>query len=168
MLRYAAFGSNLHPGRLTRRLPAARLEGSGFVAARSLAFYKRSVDGSGKCCLLAPGDGVHVAVYTFDEASKALLDDIEGVGRGYEVTTLEVPGFGECYTYAAAPDYVDERLLPYDWYRDLVVLGCKKLGFPRDYVRRVESQPSVPDPDIARAAANRRLVDALARETCVP
>lgn len=165
MPRYAAFGSNLHPGRLTRRLPAAELLGSGFVAARSLVFHKRSVDGSGKCCLLAAGDGVHVAVYSFDEASQARLDDIEGVGRGYEVTTLEVPGFGDCYTYAAAPDYVDERLLPYDWYRDLVVLGCRKLGFPRDYVQRIETHPSVPDPDAARAAANRRLVRALESES---
>lgn len=168
MPRYAAFGSNLHPGRLTRRLPGAELLGPGFVADRSLRFFKKSVDGSGKCCLLAPGDGVHVAVYSFDDASKALLDDIEGVGRGYELATLDVPGFGDCYTYAADPDYVDPNLLPYDWYRDLVVVGCRRLGFPHEYVRRIETQACIPDPDEARAAANRSLVDALARETCVP
>lgn len=168
MPRYAAFGSNLHPGRLTRRLPSARLEGSGFVADRSLVFHKRSVDGSGKCCLTTPGDGVHVAVYTFDDNAKALLDDIEGVGRGYEIARLSVSGFGDCYTYAAAPDYVDVRLLPYDWYRDLVLLGCRKLGFPTDYVRHIETQPCIADPDAARADANRRLVDALARENGVP
>ena len=128
-------------------------------------FHKRSVDGSGKCCLLPPGDGVHVAVYAFDDAAKDLLDDIEGVGRGYELATLDVPGFGDCYTYAANPDYLDVRLLPYDWYRDLVVLGCRKLDFPSDYVRRIEAQPSIPDPDAARADANRRLVAALEAET---
>lgn len=163
-LRYAAYGSNLHPGRLTRRLTRAKLEGSGFVASHRLTFYKKSVDGSGKCCLLSPGDGVWVAVYTFDRASKALLDDIEGVGRGYEIATLNVPRFGTCYTYAAAPGYVDDRLLPYDWYRDLVILGCDKLGFPADYVQRIKDQPCTPDPDDARAAENRRLVAALQNE----
>lgn len=114
--------------------------------------------------MLTPGDGVHVAIYGIDERSKAALDLIEGIGRGYDVEHIDVPGFGRCFTYAADPDYIDARLLPYDWYRDLVVLGSRKLGFPRDYVRRIESQRCVPDPDAARAATNAALVDALRRE----
>ena len=46
-LLYAAYGSNLHPGRLQKRVDSARLEGTAFVADLSLTFDKRGVDGSG-------------------------------------------------------------------------------------------------------------------------
>jgi hypothetical protein len=45
---------------------------------------------------------------------------------------------------------VDDALQPYDWYRELVLLGCEELRLPGDYARRIESVAAVPDPDSDR------------------
>ena len=50
-----AYGSNLHPFRLTHRVPSAKLLGVVSVPGKRLAFHKRSDDGSGKCLFYAPG-----------------------------------------------------------------------------------------------------------------
>lgn len=162
-IRYAAYGSNLHPDRLRRRIPSAELIGTAFVADHSLLFHKLSVDGSGKCNILAPGDGVHVAVYEFDAAAKAVLDRIEGLGSGYTETALDLDGFGECYTYEAASTHIADNLLPYDWYRELVLLGCLALGFPAAYVEKIRTITAEPDPDPERARVNRDLIRSLRR-----
>lgn len=159
--RYAAYGSNLHPERLHRRVPSAKLIGTAFVPDHSLLFHKRSADGSGKCNILAPGDGVYVAVYEFDASAKTILDRIEGLGDGYAETSLPLAGFGACYTYTAAPTHIVDSLLPYDWYRQLVLLGCLEHEFPTTYVDQVRAIGVEPDPDPERAHTNWQLVRSL-------
>jgi len=157
-VRYAAYGSNLHPLRLARRVPSAQLLGTAHLPTRALEFHKRSADGSAKCTILEPGDGVHVAVYEFLTVEKTDLDDIEGVGIGYDHSSIDVPGFGECYTYVASTSHRNDCLKPYDWYRELVVLGCYKHGFPQDYVSRIERIATDPDPDAERGRLNWEIV----------
>ena len=146
-VRYAAYGSNLHPLRLRARTPSAQLAGTAYLPDWSLRFHKRSIDASGKCSISQGSSGVYVAVYGMSAADKRELDRIEGVGDGYVDATIEVPGFGDCATYIAAESCVDETLQPYDWYRELVLLGCEELGLPRDYARRIEKVAAMPDPD---------------------
>ena len=123
---YAAYGSNLHPVRLSLRLPGAIYQGTAAVPGRRLRFHKRSVDESGKCNITT-GDGIiHVAVYELTGREKSRLAEIEGAG--YTIETLDVPGFGECFTYVAALSYIDERLRPYTWYKELVLVGCEALA----------------------------------------
>lgn len=156
---YAAYGSNLHPVRLQERVPSAELLGKGVVSGRELRFHKRSfVDGSGKCDIV-PGDGlVHVAVYDVPEDEKPLLDGFEGLGNGYRVEIVDVPGFSPCFTYVAMDAYVDPTLRPFAWYRALVLVGCAHLGFPNDYAVAVAAVETTRDPDAARRAANMDLV----------
>jgi hypothetical protein len=144
---------------MQERLPAARLIGRGILPGHGLHFHKRSVDESGKCSILAAGTGVHVAVYELSAGDKRLLDEIEGVGRGYEVEIVDVPGFSDCATYRAETSYVDDRLTPYDWYRELVLLGCRYHGFPGVYVDRLASLEVRADPDPVRSEANRQLIE---------
>ncbi len=149
-MRYAAYGSNLHPLRLSRRVATARLLGTAFLPDWSLHFHKRSVDASGKCSIQRDGAGVHFAVYDISRADKRILDGIEGVGSGYEVVKLEIPGFGECFSYTASTSHIDDGLQPYDWYRALVLAGARALDFPGDYVAGIAGTRARRDPDAER------------------
>ena len=161
---YAAYGSNLHPVRLSLRLPGSRYQGTATIPGKRLRFHKRSVDRSGKCNI-ATGDGIiHVAVYELTEQEKFQLDEIEGAGSGYTVETIEVPRFGECFTYVATLSYIDERLRPYSWYKELVLAGCEALEIPANYIARIRKIPAMDDPDQIRHDNNMKIVE-LARKS---
>ena len=145
--------------RLGERLPSARLLGPGFLAGYQLEFHKRSQDESGKCSISPGGSGVHVAVYEISVADKQRLDEIEGVGRGYADAVVDVPGFSDCSTYRAEPAFVDDGLSPYEWYRELVLLGCRFHGFPDSYIARIEAVGSIEDPDAGRQQRRRQLLE---------
>lgn len=161
MIRYAAYGSNLHPIRLIDRIPSARLLGTSFVPGWSLQFHKRSKDGSGKCSILRPGDGIHIAVYEMRKTEKQELDKIEGLGKGYEDATIEVPEFGRCSTYLGSASQVCNDLTPFDWYKEMVLLGCRRLAFPSDYVSMIEAVPASRDPHEKRSRRQWQIVDRL-------
>lgn len=158
---YAAYGSNLHPQRLKARTSSAELLDTACLRDWSLRFHKRSVDQSGKCSIEMGSSGVHFAVYEMSAADKRRLDGIEGVGKGYSAATIDVPGFGRCATYVAAESHVDDALAPYDWYRELVLLGCRHLALPDDYIARIEQVAVRPDPEPQRHARSWRLVEML-------
>lgn len=161
MILYAAYGSNLHPIRLTERIPSTRLLGTSFVPGWSLQFHKRSKDGSGKCNLLRPGDGVHIAVYAMRKMGKQELDEIEGLGKGYEDASIDVPGFGRCSTYLGSTSHICNDLAPFDWYKEMVLLGCRKLAFPDGYVSMIEVVTASRDPHEKRRHRQWQLVERL-------
>lgn len=161
VVRYAAYGSNLHPLRLKARTPTARFVGTGYLPDWSLRFHKRSIDTSGKCSIQKGSSGLYVAVYQMSAADKQVLDGIEGVGDGYVDASIVVPCIGECATYIAADSHIDDALEPYDWYRELVVLGCQALQLPADYLRRIEQVLATPDPDPNRGRDNWNIVEML-------
>ena len=160
-MRYAAYGSNLHPGRLGLRLASAQLLGTAFLPDWSLRFHKLSVDTSGKCSIRQGSSGVHFAVYDISDADKENLDRIEGVGSGYDVITLDIPDFGRCFSYSASKTHIDETLDPYDWYQALVLVGARALGFPPDYVKGIAAVPACRDPNDARHREMWNLVDSI-------
>ena len=158
-LYYAAYGSNLHPERLQRRLASARLAGTDFLPDFTLHFLKRGADGSGKCTILPGERGVHFAVYSIDTAEKPLLDRIEGAGHGYDLVTLELPGFGACFSYLASASHFADDLPPFCWYREMVLQGCRLHGFPADYVAAIDAIVPLRDPDHDRRRSNWAIVD---------
>jgi gamma-glutamylcyclotransferase len=160
---YAAYGSNLHPRRLRERIRSARLRGTAFLQNYTLKFHKRGQDRSAKCGFSDCGEGMHVAVYEVDDADRKILDGIEGVGRGYDVDQIRVPGFGECFTYVAARTHIDELLNPFDWYREMVLLGCLTHTFPAAYCERIAAIQVTEDPDPVRRRKNWETVELLRR-----
>ncbi len=156
---YAAYGSNLHPLRLTQRIASARLVATRFLPGWSLHFHKLSQDGSGKCNILRGGDGVHFAIFDICTADKRVLDRIEGVGVGYSNASLSIPGLGDCATYAAQPSHIDDSLAPYDWYKELVLTGARLHGFPDKYLDRIESTLAHADPHPDRRIRSWKTVD---------
>lgn len=164
--QYAAYGSNLHPLRLRKRVPSALQLGTSFLPGYGLSFNKLSwKDGSGKCNVVTGGSGVHLAIFRIAESERSLLDGFEGLGKGYDHFPIEAEGFGSCSSYIAAPDATDESLRPFDWYRQMVLLGCTFNQFPTAYCRRVELASAIEDLDKVRARREWRIVDALRQGT---
>lgn len=168
-LFYLAYGSNLHPYRLAQRIPSASLVGIAALPGKRLTFHKKSRDGSAKCMFVETGldsDTLFGSVYAIDSGEKSTLDDIEGVGLGYDVQTIDVEVGGveyETFTYAADEAYVRPDLLPYEWYRELVILGAEYHGLPADYIAAIAANGSVADPDESRVREKNALLEAMRR-----
>lgn len=122
------------------------------------------MDGSGKCNIVNSGTGVYVAVFEMEEQGKRLLDDIEGVGKGYEDARMEVPGFGSCFSYQGATSHIDDELKPYDWYKEMVLLGCRKQNITGNYVSSIEAVESIRDPVASRSRDQWRVVERLRQD----
>jgi gamma-glutamylcyclotransferase len=136
---YLAYGSNMLTGRLRARCPSAAPIGAGSLHGYALAFCKRSVDFSGKASLVsAPGAVVHGVLFAIDLAERHRLDQAEGPGyRRVEGMRVLVAGSGKPVTacaYVVTEEATDHALLPYDWYRALILAGAAQHGLPPDYV----------------------------------
>ena len=152
-LCYLAYGSNLHPFRLTQRVPNARLLAATRLDGHAVSFTKRSKDGSSKCSLATADSAAYVAIYELPLSEKHLLDAAEGLGEGYDQTKFPVTVADvtfNVFTYIAAATHVSDDLLPYDWYKSMIVEGARYHVFPDEYVRGFELQSCIPDPDVGR------------------
>lgn len=107
---------------------------------------------------------MYVAIYEVSHEDKRILDRIEGLGSGYRELILALPGAGQCATYVAEAGYIDPTLRPYDWYRELVLLGAAAHGFPPDYIERIRAAPVVEDPDGDRCREHRDLIARIRRD----
>jgi hypothetical protein len=162
-LHYLTYGSNLHPMRLQKRIPSASLVGTTELPNRALSFNKRSQDGSGKCTIARADSSQSVfgAIYKIDSQEKPLLDRIEGVGVGYDVHWEDLLVNGartRTFMYVASSGFVDEKLMPYRWYKDLVLAGARYHCFPVDYIEVLEAVGTVGDPDEKRRKANEAIL----------
>lgn len=172
MLYYFAYGSNLHPVRLLERVPSAQLIGVAKHANHSLTFHKRSSDGSSKCNIYHSGSGhVYGAIYSLDPPHKNELDKFEGKGYGYIDIPVLLEHNGreyECFTYIAQASHIVDGLKPYHWYKRLVTLGAKYLGFPDTYLSSIEAVESINDPDNTRKKDKEKLIDRIIRDRQPP
>lgn len=160
---YLAYGSNLLPRRLRARVPSARLVGTVELNGWSLRFHKHGKDDSAKCDLLhtaSAHDVAHGAVFEIAAAERVHLDTAEGLGRGYDLTWLDLAPFARVFLYRAAETHIDERLKPFSWYRDLVEAGARFHGFPAGYVARIREVEALEDPDRERHRRNLALLSA--------
>lgn len=158
---YFAYGSNLLSARLRERTPSARVIGPAVLARHELRWHNVGMDGSGKCDVIAatrPDSHVLGVVYEIDRADKPVLDAAESLGVGYAERETVITLAGRPMTawiYHAL--MIDAQLLPYDWYKALVLAGAREHGFDPHYVDALRAVPSRPDADAARAAHHFRL-----------
>ncbi|MFQ5755801.1 MAG: gamma-glutamylcyclotransferase family protein [Acidiferrobacterales bacterium] len=168
-LLYFAYGSNLHPLRLRERAPSARFVQVTAITEHSLRFHKRGRDGSSKCnayFTAERNDKLLGALYEIDAREKPALDQHEGVGAGYEITTFSVMALGrerEVFAYVAMANHIDESLRPFGWYTELVLLGATYHGFPTTYLESIKLIRTVVDTDQARAGRNERILAQMRR-----
>ena len=159
---YFAYGSNMSTARLRDRMPSCEPLGVAKLSGHSLRFHKRSQDGSGKCNALATGgdDAVIGVLFRFDPKERGKLDSAEGAGKGYEHATVTVINDRgqrrKVLTYLAKQTHIDDRLKPYDWYKEHVLAGAEEHGLPPDYVAEfIQPIEAIEDPDQERARRER-------------
>ena len=155
---YAAYGSNLHPVRLraSDRCPSAKLKGTAVIRGWRLAFRKQSTDGSAKCDAHNtgnPSDELRLAVFTIPVTEEQYLDDAEGFGHGYYKGEIQLTMDGESLTakiYLADQDAIVADA-PYDWYKQMVLLGAEYQNFPSAYIESIQAVHSKTEPKLSRS-----------------
>ena len=159
-MNYFAYGSNLLHARLQARTPVARVLGTGILEEHDSRFHKRGTDGSGKCDAFYTGASthcVHGVVYHLDDAARAVLDRIEGVGCGYCIKEIVLAVAGtslDAFTYVVEDAYIDPNMQPFHWYKRFVVEGARQNGFPPPYIAAIDAVVAKIDPDEARRRRN--------------
>lgn len=159
---YFAYGSNMHAGRLRRRVAGSEPLGPAVLTGYRLRFHKRGRDGSGKCNVVAtddPGDAVHGRLFRVPAAGLDALDRCEGRGYLRERLTVEhAGGATQAVLYVARPDWIDEALAPFDWYHRYVLEGAREAGLPAAYRAAIAAVAARPDPLRLRAVVHRRVL----------
>ena len=163
---YFAYGSNM----LTRRLcapgraPSATMQATGYITGHRLTFDKLGKDGSGKCDALRTGKQLHRVygvVYEIAHADRAALDEAESLGVGYDAARVQVithDGRITALTYIAR--LKQAQLVPFRWYRDLLIAGATEHRLPPDYIQNLRAIPAIDDHDDQRHATHQKLLTA--------
>jgi gamma-glutamylcyclotransferase len=161
-MRYFAYGSNMLEARFKHRsrAPSASCIGVGMLRGYQLRFQKKGKDGSAKCNALETGnldDVVYGVVFLVAEREMLLLDKEEDIERGgysrKEVNIEMLNDFRKLMVacYFANQNFIDNNILPFEWYKALVVAGAKEHNLPEEYIQVLSQYPGVYDSDKERA-----------------
>lgn len=149
---YFAYGSNMLTLRLRARCPSAEPVTVGYANDFTIAFHKRSMDGSGKATLVAePGNRALGVVFRIASGERKALDKAEAGYVAREAFPVVCRSSGErieASTYLASRE--DQRLRPYDWYLALLLAGMREHAIDAAYCRRFRSVAFDPDPNLDR------------------
>lgn len=161
---YFAYGSNMLTKRLQARVPSSSKVINASLNGYSIAFHKRSTDGSAKCNILSKNKSVVCGiVFNIEKTEKPVLDRAEGLGTGYmqeRVTVKNKNGqIMNPFTYIASENYIDDSLNPYKWYKTLVLEGAIEHGLPSNYIKKIQQVKAVSDPDRKRAEMNIKIAN---------
>ncbi len=153
---YLAYGSNMSLRRMIARIPGAERIGIAILEGHQLRFHKISQkDGSGKCDILQTDNRqhhVHGVLFKITPEEKSILDEIEGLGVGYDekvVTVILQNGKKQTASVFYAIT-IDNSLKPFHWYKEHVLRGAKENGFPKSYIEELEKVRSIADHDQER------------------
>lgn len=161
---YFAYGSNLHPHRLKQRIPSSKPVDRAHLYQYRLRYHKNGGDGSAKCNVVHTedqGDWVIGVVYEMLASELPVLDQVEGLGYGYDREICEVKmgkNWTEAYLYIAQPEFIDEDSRPYCWYRDFVVEGARHHQFPEHYIDNHLDVDFKHDENTERRQFNRNII----------
>ena len=162
---YFAYGANVHPGWLCRRIPDAELVGAAVLPGHRLAFRKRGRDGAARSDAQpsdTPGDALPGVLYAVRPDA---LEQLGAAGAGYRMQEVEVLAAGaprRALTWRAEDNAVAAGLVPLDWYVDLIRAGAALLGLPAAHQRWLASVQVTVDRDSEQARIARDLLAASA------
>ena len=141
---YAAFGSNMHPGRMSRRCPHSPLRGTGWLVGWRLTFggEEHGWDGALATIVEDPLEQVFVAVYDVTDEDVAHLDVLESADTGlYRKTRIRVATMlGEQVAWAYVLDAY-EGGLPSASYLGILADAAEAADAPADYVAALRARP---------------------------
>lgn len=146
MRLYAAYGSNLDPGRMRAYCPHSPMTGTGWLEGWRLTFAGEDElgwEGAVSTVVESPGDRVFVALYDVHPWDAAQLDEVEGANAGtydklhVRVATLEGDMTAWIYVFNGY-----EGGLPTAWYLAEIANAAQEAGAPADYVEELRSRPT--------------------------
>lgn len=148
--------------RLQKRVPSATKIGKYYLDRHKLCFHKASEDGSAKCDALFTDDSSDIiigALFQMDESERTYLDNVEGLGNGYDDKYVQVSCEKGIYTEALiyVATHIDKNLQPYSWYLNHVIIGAIETGLPDNYVSTLKQISSIDDPDHTRDLFERQI-----------
>lgn len=156
-----AYGSNMNLNRLTKRVPSAVKVANAFLTGHKIVCNKISNDGSAKANVIetdVPDEIVWGVLFSIDRSEKYLLDKAEGLGKGYieGILTLfdETNNSYAAQIYIGDSNFLDNTLLPYDWYKEFIVSGAIQNKLPAEYILQLQSIACIRDHDEARRIKN--------------
>ncbi len=161
-----SYGSNMYSKRLIKRVPSVKILCIGKSQGFKVEFSKRSEDKSGKATLIKTtnkSDIIWGTISIISKKEKPLLDKAEGLGKGYyeEYIPIKTKTDEGIYllTYIAEDSYIDKKLIPYSWYKTLVIEGAKENGLPKKYIEKLELQEAKEDENIERAKCELKILE---------
>jgi gamma-glutamylcyclotransferase (GGCT)/AIG2-like uncharacterized protein YtfP len=163
-MKYFSYGSNMFHERLSKRVPSCENYRIGTLKKHVLKFHKRSQDDSGKCNAYFTGqeeDEILGVIYDIDPNEKHLLDQAEGLGNGYHESKIQLrtdQGTLVAFMYEADANAIDDKLVPYSWYKNYVIEGARQNNLPKNYMIGIEQIVSKSDPDKKREDKNHRIL----------
>jgi gamma-glutamylcyclotransferase (GGCT)/AIG2-like uncharacterized protein YtfP len=145
---YAAYGSNLDPGRMRAYCPHSPLVSTGWLESWRLTFAGEDMMGyEGAVCTIVeseqPTERVFVALYDVHPHDEQQLDEVEGVSAGtyrklhVRVVTLDGEVTAFVYVFTGY-----EGGLPTAWYLSEIANAAAKAGAPGDYVEELRARPT--------------------------
>jgi len=143
---YAAYGSNLDPGRMHAYCPYSPMFGTGWLEGWRITFageLELGWEGAVTTIVESPGDRVFVALYDVHPRDAEQLDEVEGVTSGtyrklhLRVATLDGDVTAWVYVFNGY-----EGGLPTAWYLAEIAAAAEKAGAPADYVNALRTRPT--------------------------
>lgn len=143
--------------KLKVNVPSAVKVTNAFLQGYRFHFNKISKDGSAKGNIIKTNnesDIVWGVVYEIEMRDKLALDKEEGLNKGYneETVTIKTAKLDsvETLAYIADEGAIKESVLPYDRYRDLLVIGSIENSIDKNYITFLNEFEYSVDPDHER------------------
>ncbi len=151
--------------RIKNRIDSYKGVGIGYIENYSLRFHKKSKDTSGKADAFLTGnteDKIWGVIGEIDEESKKTLDKIEDLSKGYNLKNITITtdkGIENAIIYVADENYIDSKLIPFDWYKEFVLRGSIENSLPGDYINSIKEIPCKKDTDSKRREENYKIIE---------
>lgn len=161
-MKIFAYGSNMNLDRLKERVPSASKLLNAYIKNHTIKCNKvSSKDGSSKANMIKTDNDVDIVwgvIFEIDDSEKPNLDKAEGLGEGYNESTLSFLDSEnnphEAQVYIADESAINDDLLPYDWYKEYIVSGAKENNLPQEYIEKLEAINFIKDTDTERRNKN--------------
>lgn len=142
---YFAYGSNMLSERMRGRIPEAKVVGMACLSDWELVWDKISQDGSGKANLKKQKRNlVWGVVYNVPDRNIPDLDKVEGGYQRIE-TEVQFPNQDKPLVFTYVSERRDANLVPYQWYKELVLEGAQEHSLPADYIDHIKQVIAKPD-----------------------
>lgn len=145
-MKIFAYGSNMHLNRLRKRVPSATKISNAYIQGYNLICNKISIDESSKANIFKSNNSKDIVwgvIFEIEDIEKSILDEAEGLGRGYNETTLLFTDINnithKAQVYIADNEFINNELKPYDWYKKFILEGAKQNKLPETYIEKIES-----------------------------